>query len=73
MTDYSDGAFMTPYEAMRVLRVNRKTLARWADKGELQYIRTLGGHRRYATRDILRLATVNGHPRPQPESLQPPL
>jgi len=31
----------------RMLHVSPKTVARWATDGELPYVRTLGGHRRF--------------------------
>jgi excisionase family DNA binding protein len=39
---------MTSGEAARFLGVSARTVTRWADKGQLPYIVTLGGHRRFA-------------------------
>lgn len=46
---------MTPSEVAALFRVDVKTVSRWAAEGRLPYIRTLGGHRRYPRRDVLRL------------------
>jgi excisionase family DNA binding protein len=43
-------------DAARILRVNRKTVARWCDKGKLPCTRTLGGHRRVLRADVVALA-----------------
>jgi excisionase family DNA binding protein len=48
----SDEAILSPREMARVLRVNSRTLARWADEEGLPSIRTLGGHRRYRWADV---------------------
>jgi excisionase family DNA binding protein len=32
----------------RLLHVSPKTVSRWAKEGKLPYVRTLGGHRRFA-------------------------
>ncbi len=34
-------------EAARMLRVSTKTISRWADKGLVPCVTTLGGHRRF--------------------------
>lgn len=41
--------------ACRQLGVNESTLRRWADGGRVRSFRTPGGHRRFATGDLLRL------------------
>ena len=41
------GRLMTPGEVARLLRVDPKTVTRWAQQGRLKSIRTPGGHRRY--------------------------
>ena len=40
---------LTPAEVATMFRVDPKTVTRWAKAGKLTSIRTLGGHRRYAT------------------------
>jgi excisionase family DNA binding protein len=48
--------FLLPQEAAKLLGVAPSTLRRWADDGKLRSGMTLGGHRRYREREILRLA-----------------
>jgi len=43
---------LTPAEVAAVLRVDPKTVTRWADQGKFHSIRTLGGHRRYSEAEI---------------------
>jgi excisionase family DNA binding protein len=38
---------MTPVEVAKLFRVDPKTITRWAKKGKLSTVRTLGGHRRF--------------------------
>ncbi|HLL68974.1 MAG TPA: BldC family transcriptional regulator [Micromonosporaceae bacterium] len=46
---------MTPYEVACLLRVDAKTVTRWAQARRLSSIRTPGGHRRFRESDILAL------------------
>lgn len=50
-----DDALMTPGEVAAVLRVDPKTVTRWAGAEKLGSIRTFGGHRRYRAGDIKQL------------------
>lgn len=44
----ADGeTYVTAGEAARMLRVSPKTVSRWADKGLISCMVTLGGHRRF--------------------------
>lgn len=43
---------LTPGEVAELLRVDVKTVARYAQTGLLQAIRTPGGHRRYSVSEI---------------------
>ena len=43
---------MTPGEVAALFRVDPKTVTKWARRGKLSPIRTLGGHRRYKTAEI---------------------
>lgn len=43
-------------DVARLLHVSPKTVARWATEGKLPYVRTLGGHRRFAGPQIQELA-----------------
>ena len=47
-------------EAMRVLGVGSTTIKRWADEGQLPFMRTVGGHRRFRLLDLKRLSQANG-------------
>jgi excisionase family DNA binding protein len=47
---------LTTREAAGVLHVSSRTVTRWADRGRLRSLRTLGGHRRYFEPDVLTLA-----------------
>ena len=44
-------------DVARLLHVSPKTVARWATEGKLPYVRTLGGHRRFAGPQIEELAS----------------
>ena len=43
---------LTPAEVAKLLRVDPKTVTRWAKAGKLTAIRTLGGHRRYRKSEV---------------------
>ncbi len=49
---------LTPGEVAAMFRVDPKTVTRWAKAGKLSAIRTLGGHRRYKSQEILALLKV---------------
>lgn len=44
-----------PGEVAALLRVDPKTVTRWAAQGKLRSIRTLGGHRRFYAEDVAAL------------------
>lgn len=46
---------MTPAEVAKVFRVAPKTVTQWAEAGKLRSFRTLGGHRRYPTSEVMNL------------------
>jgi len=56
MTDRKE--LMTPSEVAKVLRVDAKTVTRWAERGLVRSIKTPGGHNRFYRIDID--AIVNG-------------
>ena len=56
-------ALLTPAEVRSMLRVDRKTVTRWANTGKLTSIRTLGGHRRYREAEVRGL--LAGIPQPR--------
>jgi excisionase family DNA binding protein len=43
-------------EVADVLHVSPKTVSRWAKEGQLPFLKTLGGHRRYPEAEIRKLA-----------------
>jgi excisionase family DNA binding protein len=49
---------LTPAEVAAAFRVDPKTVTRWAKAGKLNFIRTLGGHRRYLEADVI--AIISG-------------
>ena len=49
---------MTPAEAAATLQVVPRTVARWAEDGRLEVLRTPGGHRRYPAESVTDLATT---------------
>lgn len=57
MTDPAAPDLLTPGEVAALLRVDPKTVSRWAAAGLVDSIKTPGGHRRFRRSDIERLAT----------------
>ena len=47
-----DDYLLKPFEVARALRVNPKTVTRWARTGKLHPIKTLGGHRRFRVGEL---------------------
>ncbi len=43
---------MTPAEVAGLFAVDSKTVTRWANRGYLTSIRTLGGHRRFKESEV---------------------
>ena len=52
----STASFLRSAEVAAILQVSPKTVARWAQQGQLPCQRTLGGHRRYPEPAIRELA-----------------
>lgn len=50
--DEAEVEYLTPGQVARMLHVSPKTVDRWADQGRIGCIVTLGGHRRFARRDV---------------------
>ena len=48
-------ALMTPAQVAEEFGVSTTTVTAWADKGLIETIRTLGGHRRFRREDVERL------------------
>jgi len=49
---FDDTYLMTPGEVAAKMRVDSKTVTRWAQLGKVPCIRTIGGHRRFYVRDL---------------------
>ncbi len=49
---YLPDDLMTPAEVAAAFRVDAKTVTRWAKRGKLKAVMTLGGHRRYRVADV---------------------
>lgn len=43
---------LTPGECARALKVDERTVSRWATQGKIRSVRTLGGHHRMFRDDI---------------------
>lgn len=54
-------ALYMPQEVADMFRVDVTTVAKWADKGILQVVRTAGGHRRYIKKDVDELRYSSQH------------
>lgn len=50
-----DDTLLTPGEVASKLRVDAKTVTRWAERGLLRSIKTPGGHTRLFTSDVDRI------------------
>lgn len=48
--------------AAGILGISTKTLKRWADRGDIAFTRTLGGHRRFSEREVREVAAVQPVP-----------
>lgn len=54
----NENELMTPAEVAELFRVDPKTVARWADNKKLPFIRTLGGHRRFPRKEVMKMITM---------------
>jgi len=54
---------LTPGEVASILRVDPKTVTRWARAGKLSSIRTPGGHRRYSETEVRAWMAESTEPR----------
>ncbi|WP_396445205.1 helix-turn-helix domain-containing protein [Actinomadura sp.] len=50
--DFGPEWVIRPGEVARMFGVHRRTVARWAERGELASIRTPGGERRYSRQQV---------------------
>lgn len=58
----SDSEFLTPQQVARLLMVAPVTVRQWAQRGELAFRSTPGGHRRYSREAVERFARQRGIP-----------
>ena len=47
-----DNALLTPGEVAALLRVDAKTVTRWAERGLISSIKTPGGHNRFRRAEV---------------------
>jgi excisionase family DNA binding protein len=47
--------YLSRSEVAKMFQVSPSTITRWADEGKLPCVKTLGGHRRYEVRAIMKL------------------
>ena len=50
-----EGEYLGPGQVARMLHVSPKTVSRWADKGLIPCVTTLGGHRRFQRSTLERI------------------
>jgi excisionase family DNA binding protein len=55
MADEKPHELMTAAEVAKALRIDARTIARWARSGQLRCVRLPSGHRRYRREDIEKL------------------
>jgi excisionase family DNA binding protein len=63
---------LTPGEVAKLMRVDPKTVTRWAADGKLSSIRTPGGHRRFRESDVRALLAGEQAPKPRPAPARAP-
>ena len=49
------GPLLTPGQAASLFGVDRRTVTRWADRGDLTIIRTIAGQRRFRLSEVQRV------------------
>lgn len=61
--------FFTPRQVARALGVSESSLKRWCDRSLLKTVRTAGGHRRVAYKEVARFCRETGRDLAEPEVL----
>jgi excisionase family DNA binding protein len=56
--DIMDEKLLTPGEVAKLLRVDPKTVCRWANDGRISRLKTPGGHSRFRESEIRALLTT---------------
>lgn len=65
----SSAKWVTGSAAQSALGVSESTIRRWANRGHIRTIRTLGNHRRYSAEDIAAVQRGEINPAAQPEAV----
>jgi len=60
---------VSPRQVAQAIGVSESSLKRWCDKGDLQTVRTAGGHRRLAIDQVVQFLRQTGHTMVRPELL----
>jgi methanogenic corrinoid protein MtbC1 len=60
---------VSPKQVARAIGVSESSLKRWCDQGLIKTVRTAGGHRKMAIREVLRYVRENDHQLVSPEFL----
>ena len=60
---------LTPKQVARAIGVSEASLKRWCDKGLIEMVRTVGGHRRLPLSSVLQFLRSSGHQLVRPEIL----
>ena len=63
MSSFDNDSLLTPAEVAAMFKVDPKTVTRWAQRGYLSSVRTLGGHRRYKEAEVKALLKRGDAPR----------
>ena len=67
LLDSEPDALLKPGEVARLFRVTPKTVSRWSEEGRIVAVRTLGGHRRFTSKEVSRVRSLIGRIRgPEP-------
>ena len=48
-----ENELISPQQAAKILSVSTDTLRKWEQKAKITAIKTIGGHRRYSTKEII--------------------
>lgn len=64
MTGITSESVLTSHQVSRLLRVSRRSVNNWIEKGLIEAFRTPGGHRRVRAGDLVAFLTSSGMPVP---------
>ena len=60
LLDSEPEALLKPGEVALLFRVTPKTVSRWSEEGRIVAVRTLGGHRRFTSKEVSRVRSLIG-------------